>query len=85
MDTPEGCRCVVGGTLGRLGVSSSLGFFAPSVNPFFGLRLLIRVLERFPTLSLGVDPSCVGASVGVAIALDSSLGEFGVFEEECLR
>ena len=46
----------------------------------------MRVLGRFSALPLAaVLVSFEGSSVGVAIALASSLGALGVFDDECLR
>lgn len=52
----------------------------------FDLRLLALELGRFSITSWAADLGFLeGASDGVAMALDSSLGELEVFEEECLR
>ena len=83
---PDGCRCVVDGTLGKLKASSPPGFFATSCTPSFDLRLLKRLPVRLSALSLAADSAFFdGVSVGVAIALGSYLGELGVLDEECLR
>lgn len=51
-----------------------------------GLRRLTRELVLCSVLSFAADlVSLAGASEGVAITLDSSLGELEGFEEECLR
>ena len=73
---PRGCTWPVEGTLGRFKDKSLL----------FDLRLLAPELGRFSITSWAADLGFLeGASDGVAMALDSSLGELEVFEEECLR
>ncbi len=50
------------------------------------LRLPRRVLDLFSVSTFAIGfASVVGASAGVVMALESSLGELGVFEDECLR
>lgn len=73
---PRGCTWPVEGTLGRFKDKSLL----------FDLRLLTPELGRFSITSWAADLGFLeGASDGAAMALDSSLGELEVFEEECLR
>lgn len=72
----RGCTWPVEGTLGRFKDKSLL----------FDLRLLKLELGRFSRTSWVADLGFLeGASDGVVMALDSSLGELEVFEEECLR
>ena len=83
---PVGCRCCVEGTLGRFGCGPIFVLTNASCVMSLDLRLPRRGLVLFsaPNLAMGFA-SVVGASEGVAMGLDSSLGELGVFEEECLR
>jgi hypothetical protein len=83
---PAGSKCCVEGTLGRFGCGP--GFVLPNASCVISLdlRRLRRVLDLFSVSTFAIGfASVVGASAGVAIALGSSLGELGVFEDECLR
>ena len=85
-NSPTGGKCRVGGTLGRFCWSPFFDLPNASCVMSLYLRLPRRVLDLLSVASFVTGfVFVVGASEGVAMALESSLGELGVFEEECLR